>query len=69
MKRLMKYAKYLELLPYPTDNFSYPNMAYKVVEKISNEYKLTELEELTLALNYYDIVENYGKEVPTINGN
>ena len=66
MKKLMKYAKDLELLPFPTSEYAYPNMAYKIVEKISNEYNLTELEELTLALNYYDIVENYGKEVPTI---
>lgn len=66
MKRLMKYAKDLDLLPFPTSEYDYPNMAYKIVEKISNEYNLTELEELTLALNYYDIVENYGKEVPTI---
>lgn len=66
MKRLMKYAKDLDLLPFPTSEYDYPNMAYKIVEKISNEYNLTELEELTLALNYNDIVENYGKEVPTI---
>lgn len=66
MKRLTEYAKDLDLLPFPTGEYAYPNMAYKIVEKISNEYNLTELEELTLALNYYDIVENYGKEVPTI---
>ena len=66
MKRLTEYAKDLELLPFPTSEYAYPNMAYKIVEKISNEYNLTELEELTLALNYNDIVENYGKEVPTI---
>ena len=66
MKRLTEYAKDLDLLPFPTGQDAYPNMAYKIVEKISNEYNLTELEELTLALNYYDIVENYGKEVPTI---
>lgn len=66
MKRLTEYAKDLDLLPFPTGQDAYPNMAYKIVEKISNEYNLTELEELTLALNYNDIVENYGKEVPTI---
>ena len=66
MKRLTEYAKDLYLLPFPTGKDAYPNMAYKIVEKISNEYNLTELEELTLALNYNDIVENYGKEVPTI---
>ena len=69
MKRLTEYAKDLYLLPFPTGKDAYPNMAYKIVEKISNEYNLTELEELTLALNYYDIVENYGKEVPTIYAN
>ena len=45
MKRLTEYAKDLDLLPFPTGQDAYPNMAYKIVEKISNEYNLTELEE------------------------
>ena len=48
MKRLMKYAKDLDLLPFPTSEYDYPNMAYKIVEKISNVevyYRDTDLKE------------------------
>lgn len=66
---LVKAANYLNLLEYPLGEYynTYPNNITNVIQKTANNYNLTDLEELILALNYYDIVGNYGKEVPTDN--
>ena len=69
MNNLVRTAADLKLLDYRIQCyiccFLFPNMTDNVIQKMAKDYQLSELEELVLALNYKNIVKNYGREVVT----